>query len=189
MANSRERRTLRRALQEAGLHKLLVSPPPPRSPISKSIWKRISKTLYGFVGLVAAYIGLVAFWPWLGIEQSGSLDPHNPYQTLFFITNEGFLPITDVNVTCILTTTSIGQHVTVNGFPMTYTNQVPWLAYKHKFSLPCWAALSGIHTYDTAFLTVSVDYKIVHLPVHRPQIFHVQGAKARDGTWQWLYRD
>src|SRR6185437_1808413 len=49
---------------------------------------------------LATTITLLGGYPWLTLQENESLDPHNPYKTLFLISNEGYFPATNIDVNC-----------------------------------------------------------------------------------------
>lgn len=95
MANSRGKRAIRRALQEVGLGWLLKTTP---QPPPKSFWKKIPATVYAAVGGLALLITLLGGYPWLSIEETGFLDPDNPYSQTFVVSDGGYIRIIDLGI-------------------------------------------------------------------------------------------
>jgi hypothetical protein len=110
MASSRDRRKLRRMLQEAGLSLPRVPPskPPTKEP-SPFFWKKIPAWVYLCIGALSIVITLLEGYPWLSIEEGGFLEPSNPYSKMFKATNSGYLPVTHLTAQCKGDTTIAGS--------------------------------------------------------------------------------
>lgn len=115
MANSRGRRKQRRALREAGLRRPPpppASPPPAQPPPSPSpspylgaifrVLKRLPRWIYVSITVVVIIIGLMQSYPWLSIQKDESLDPTNPFQTKFSVSNDGYIPIFELSAVCVV---------------------------------------------------------------------------------------
>src|SRR6266478_6143643 len=139
MANSRNRRTIRRLLKEGGQWQPPQSPVPPPPP-NKPIWKKAAKWAYTALGCAALPIAYVALWPQLSINQDFSFDSQNAFNTSFSVVNEGILPLTNLSVTCtggFTMHTEDGKYSGNFGSNTDYLNFSKRLAYKHRMSLPC----------------------------------------------------
>jgi hypothetical protein len=188
-ANSRERRQLKRLLLRLGLPPKEGVPSLPKPPQPQPLWKSISKKVYAALTLLGLFVTFFVLWPWLSLDKSGSLDPSNALKTLFFATNEGFLPLTDLTVTCLVTARANSRGITINAPPVTQ-HPSHFLTYKKKTNLFCERAIfTGPVDWDSISMHISINYGVLYLPIHVPQTFSVEGEKSADGTWQWLFRD
>jgi hypothetical protein len=50
--------------------------------------------------VLATVITLEEGYPWLSISKDEALNERNPYQTMFYVTNEGYFPALDLRSTC-----------------------------------------------------------------------------------------
>jgi hypothetical protein len=63
-------------------------------------WKPPAKVLTAIMALLGAIAAIVSFLPKLSLDVSGSLRPHDPMGTVFYLSNDGVLPLYDVDVGC-----------------------------------------------------------------------------------------
>jgi hypothetical protein len=229
MANSRDRRTLRRALQESGLGSLLKpSPPsgeeettapntsktprqtakpakeksrPQQSKGERSLSSRIPGWLWGTLVFLTLLITLLEGVPWLSVEENALLDPNNPYSALFYVVNDGYAPIADLDVDCL------PEFLTKDGGEMDasvlqFLHFADYLHHSGKASIPCFTALStnpqipaSFMTFNStgfvkAELTVTISYSFY--PLHsrhfrRHQSFRFHGVNDSSGHMQWTF--
>jgi hypothetical protein len=176
MASSRDRRTIRRLLKEVGQW----HPPEPPVPLShpnKPIWKSVAKWVYAALGGVGLLIAYAALWPQLSITQDFSFDPQNVFNTSFSVFNEGLLPLTNLSVTCtggFTMRSADNQLVVPLGTSTDYPNFYKRLTYKRRMSLPCnHNVVANGHPLDPgATLGIRIHYRILGLPISRPQTFN-----------------
>jgi len=161
--------------------------PPRQSSVGqgKRWWtKRLLQFVLGipaFVGFVAA---IVSFLPKLSVDVSGSLRSQDPMGTVFYLSNDGVIPIRDVNVSCRADDirTGIGQGVSGIGF-MNRDSHADRLSPGHKMTLPC--ARVNVSGAVTARMTIDVSYKPAWFWWHRNEEFPLQAERAQGGIWIW----
>jgi hypothetical protein len=142
MANSRHRRRLRRALQEAGLSMLLQTAVPTSPQASVSMWKKLTKKVFGWLyGIVALAISCVVFYPRVSATYASPV-PADILLTRFTISNDSFFPITTVDSGCLIVSAWYTQPAP-NFRPPVYldwiTNQptIAKLSSEDAFTVPC----------------------------------------------------
>jgi len=173
---------------------------PQRVPLAKSRQehKPVLKRVTGWVwGLVVAFSGLIAYaslWPQLSINPDFSFDSQNAFNTSFSVTNEGLLPLTDLSVTC---TGNFVMHADGNQFSgnlgtsTDYPNFSKRLTFKRRLSLPCnHNVVANGHPIDPgATLGIKIRYRILGLPISKPQIFNFLALAGADKQLHWAYTD
>ena len=197
MANSRDRRTLRRALRESGLGVVLKPTPLPPLPKQVPFWKKIPLTAYLLLGVLALAITLLEGYPWLSIQRDDSLSSTNPYATALSIANEGYIPVTELDVDCAVDYGDKDYTTGIRDSVFAYHNFSQWLAHGDRATLPCLKAatqmaalLPSAKTVDVATLTVYVTFAFIHLNLkflRRTQIFHFTAIRADDGSLHWMF--
>jgi len=205
MASSKGRRKLRRHLQEAGLGHLLEPTAPPtkqaqpspreRRSLEPKLWAR---SLIGAVGFLAAVLAIVQGYPRVDLQKDETLNPSNPYRSMFVAVNEGFAPMGKVGVDCLVNfTTSTG-----GGMKNTMVSQdVPgsfW--HSDKFTAPCTdivqlnsdlpyrsvAKMDGAVT--SADMTITINYDPLWMNhLRRAQTFRLVTEKGSDGLLRWAF--
>jgi hypothetical protein len=188
--NSRQRRQLRRLLVRLGVPPVVGVAMKAKPITARPWWKSLPAKIVAVLTFVGLLVTLLPLWPRLSMDKSGSLDSSNPLKTMFYVTNEGILPMTGVDVTCYIKAYSENRDITVNCPPIQLINQAKFLPYKSKLTLRCDTIFGdrGV-TWDTASLTIVIDYGVLFIPVHSPQVFHVVGAKSAQNTWEWIFRE
>ena len=93
--------------QESGLNQTPPLPPPPAArkgpqdgDSGKPWWHRTHFWVWTLLVVLATAITLEEGYPWLSIAKDEALNERNPYQTMFYVTNEGYLPAVDLRSTC-----------------------------------------------------------------------------------------
>jgi hypothetical protein len=137
-------------------------------------------------------IAYVALWPQLSINQDFSFDSQNVFNTSFSVTNEGFLPLTDLSVTC---TGTFVMHTQDNQFSGNFGSNTDFpgfskkLSFKHRLSLPCnHNVVANRHPIDPgATLGIKIHYRILGLPISRPQSFSFLAIAGADMQLHWVY--
>ena len=192
VATSKERRKSRRALQRAGQPLPPdTSPRTPSKPPPKTLWKRIPGKVWGGIAAAAALVAFACLYPVLSIEEDFALNSLNPYETMFSVSNEGFLPATHLTSTCIINTDVKTNHsrFAMRDSGSVNVNFVPVLFYKHRQTIPCFHTLrmTGEFGKDST-LRIEISYGVLWLPVHKPQTFNFVVVQAADGSYHWQYR-
>ena len=135
------------------------------------------------LGLVTAILTL---FPWLSVEPAGLLDPANPYTVPFVLSNDGFIPLVNVKVTCWIS--GAGPSGQIRNNKLSPHETISYLSYRAKVSLGCFNMLSLKEiTLDWATFVIKIDYRPYILPLYRGQEFKFVTAKTSDGSFHWLY--
>jgi hypothetical protein len=137
-------------------------------------------------------IAYVVLWPQLSINQDFSFDSQNAYNTSFSVTDEGLLPLTGVGVTCngdFVMRDAKTDFSGTFGTSTDYPDVAKTLTYKHRVSLPCnHNVIANGHSINPgAKLEMKVHYRILGLPVGRPQSFQFKAIAGADGQLHWVY--
>ena len=164
--------------------------PMPNQPTPSSSWLR---TLFGkawfLVTVMAVLIALWQAWPRLSVFLGDSLDPKNPYSTLFLVSNEGYVPIADLNSECKMTFIDNRRntiHETVRD-----SKFAKYLAHSDKSTLPCFKSLTlgqNASLVEVGDLTVTVTYSVYPLSfeyLRREKNFHFSAVRGPDGIFHW----
>lgn len=197
MANSRERRILRRALQEAGQWSPPVASKRPAIQIPLSRWSlfrdtlsRVPKWIYAGVAGAAAIVGLLVLYPWLSIERDFSSDPSNPFTENFYVVNEGYVTAKNIRIACVRNYdigTEMFRDINEEDRDKVIIEN---LAYKRKASIPC-TPREMIRTdpilITNATMNVVVIYQIGWIPFKRAQSFPFHLTTDSSGKYHWLY--
>lgn len=163
------------------------SPAPVLAPIP--FWKRIPKWLFALLGMLGVLIGIIQSYPWLSIEESGLLDPANPYSEMFKAKNTGYLPVTSLFVTCASDTT-IGTNVFHN-----VSGTLPladYLGHEGTVTVPCFRLFQtgGDTVSSGSILTITISYAIVYLNwqmLRRSQKFKFKSIVGADNSQHWIF--
>src|SRR5271163_3666205 len=111
MANSKDRRKRRRLKKETP--RPITSPLPETTEKNKSVsvLKRIPRWFYLSLVVGTLLVTLLEGYPWLSLQKDDSLNSQNPYKTMFVAANDGYVLITDVDVSCIVSATTTKANV------------------------------------------------------------------------------
>jgi hypothetical protein len=190
MANSRGRRTIRRALQEVGLGWLL-KPTPPAPP--KPFWKKIPIAVYAVLAVLALLVTLLEGYPWLSIEEGYLLDRSNPYSELFVVTNTGYIPVTDLGATCSVRL-SVANGTTLTMPPDTglqFPHFADYLGHEGHATIPCFRAVESSGMVEGgAALTITISHALWSVNIkafRRSQRFRFKSIGAKDGSQHWEF--
>lgn len=199
MANSRGRRKLRRLLQEAGLGHLLK----PLEPAAEGgtdgtdqrkpgLFRRIRLGGWLLLGVLATAITLLEGYPWLSITQDYGLNENNPYQTMFYVTNEGYLPADDLRATC---TEAMGDSAR-NDWNFNTGDEEQFadrLYHSGRATLPCYRHIVMKGPWPR-FVRTQLSVKVIYYvwPLTCPfctrhQTFRMEGASDEHGKMHWAF--
>jgi len=157
-------------------------------------WKRSHKTLYGSIVVATLSITLLEGYPWLSIQENAFLDPLDPYSQMFSITNQGYIPLTDVDVNCLPSyTTSANVEFRNIAFP--FHGVADYLGHAGTVTIPCFQIADVVkivgNKLPNATLEIVVTYALYHAnvkPLRRSQRFHFRSVIARDQSQHWEFR-
>ena len=199
MGSSRNRRKVRRELQSVGMW------PPPQVPpatavvqanaapaSSESLLGRGAKRLWGIFSAAVLLFGVFStFYPWLSIEDGVFMNPRQPFEVVFPITNSGWLSATKLSGGCTenfrLESAEIHDSRSENN-TIGVNRLASSLPHLHKAFLPC---SSGIIGFDNAAVPgstcdLTIRYGLLGLPIHMPQRFHLVLFRDADGHYHWF---
>lgn len=171
-------------------------------PASVPFWKKILLAGYAAIVFLGLLITLLQGYPWLQLQEgNGTINSLNPYKTLFVLLNQGYAPITDIEVQCtpqFKTADYVAfQDITVQ-HPVGGTY---W--HNGQATLPCVGSVNypdephppgGILLRPNSRITeasmqVKVIYSFLGLRfkrLRRSQMFKLRAIRAADGSFRWL---
>jgi len=157
--------------------------PAPQSP-PKRWWKVPLEIFLGFCAVVSLLAAGVTFLPKLSVDTSGSLRSRDPMGTVFYISNDGLLPLYDITVDCGIYDVQ-APRITFHGnfavrFPDSHADV---LHPGHKMTTPCAHAVNVQAT--SARIAIIVDYRPPWVWWHRREQFPLEAERSEDGTWIW----
>jgi hypothetical protein len=155
--------------------------------------KPLIRTVEWAIGLVSLAVALAGFWlsyivPKLSVDVSGSLQPNNPLGTVFYLRNDGSLPVHDILVTC--------GHLDVKTTSLTIVgpgefilpgSHAEILSPGHRMELPCAHAIgfTAITNFTDAKMTITATFRPDFVPWHKTAVFPWEAERASDGRWIW----
>lgn len=95
---------------------------------------RIPKAIYWTIGFVALLLGFFVLYPLLSMELGDRLRPKDPFGIIMNVSDEGYLRLTDISVSCDIDLETNSGLVVSNG-TTGYDHFAKLLSYKHKLSL------------------------------------------------------
>jgi hypothetical protein len=155
---------------------------------------RSNKILWEVLGGFATLLTIVAFYlsyivPKLSVDTSGSLQAANPLATVFYLSNDGTLPVHNILAACGEVQFKAGNYQVISEpdarfiFP---ESKAEILSPGHKMSLPC-SHLFGVAepaTITRAEITIIVDYRPDWVPWRKTARFPWKAEKTETG-WIW----
>ncbi len=204
MTNSRDRRKLRRQLQEAGRGHLLRpqsdKPAPIAAPPSELLlrfssffqfWRKVRWWAWLGVIVLATAITLLEGYPWLSVSEGAALSTQNPFSTLFYVTNDGYLPVDNLNANCSASfDDGHGNHF--NSIGSGYPQFAHRLNHSGRATIPCFRMieLKNIGPLTHVSLSVTITYSAWPFSCHacrRHQVFLFSGVTADNGQTMWTF--
>lgn len=139
---------------------------------------------------MAIVITLAEGYPWLSVQEGALLDPTNPYSEMFNITNGGYIPVTNLDATCIMNFTSPYGGFKDSG--ARYQNFANYLSHGGSATIPCFTMLDAgaRQVPNGAKYDVTIVYSYYGLnysSLRRHQSFHFQSTVGRDGLAHWIF--
>lgn len=165
------------------------------TPKNESKFVRSHRRLLEVLGGFATILTLAGFYlsylaPKLSVDATGSLQSSSPMGTLFYLSNDGALPIHEVVVTCGNIHID-GEGFKVLGFGLEY-NAPPQaradiLSPGHKMTLPYAPAFgfSAVSNLKGARLVIRAHYRPAYVPWHKTETFPFEAIRTTNGTWIW----
>jgi hypothetical protein len=167
----------------------------PQMPATQSTFVKSHKVLLEVLGAIATVLTIAAFYfsyivPKLSVDVSGSLQPTSPMGTIFYLSNDGALPIHDVVVTCGNLEIT-GQNLRVTGLGIEFQAhpqaRAEVLSPGHKMTLPYAPAFgfTAISNFTGAQLVIRAHYRPAYVPWRKTATFPFEAIRAANGTWIW----
>jgi hypothetical protein len=166
------------------------------------LWKRFPKIIWGLVAAAGVLVSPVVLYPWLSANQDFFIQApnpfgvQNPYDASFSVSDEGYLPLEDLSVSCKAHITLVPSDL--HSMPLlpldtakVHEHFASRLIYKHRVSLPCMGnivANGHVLTPDST-LTLAVSYRVWLIPIRRTQTFQFRTLVDSGGHVYWLYQD
>jgi hypothetical protein len=150
-------------------------------------WKWLLGTL-GLISSIVSIAGVLALIPRLSLVVSDSLEPRFPMKTVFSISNDGLLPVHDIDVACGIDKLAIEGGGGISGIGFEFPDsRASILSPSQQMSLPCDRVVGLGRPVNTkiAKMTITVDYRPDFVWWHRHIEFPVEASQKNDGTWMW----
>lgn len=160
----------------------------PRAQASQKSYakKWISHALW-VLGIFGTFLGIYAFWvPRLSIATQSSLDPNNPLATPFVVSNNGYLPVFNVDFIC-----GIGHLDFANGsrfeeFGMTTTEMhEDRIGTDEQATVRCDWMVKGSPITD-GDISIIVKFEPFMFPKQRDKSFRFVSVRNSSGNLQWI---
>jgi hypothetical protein len=182
-----------------------VPEPPARSVIAVFVLDRLKHLRWVWTTIIVSVtvITLLEGYPWLDLQKDDSLDPNNPYRTMFLVVNQGYAPITHIEADCIFAfDTRSGLKFSDNEF-ITSIVGVHW--HGDKSTLPCIRVVEYSNEphipsdivqlppkehIQNANMRIKITYSMLGIdipPFRRSQTFHVVALAAKDNSYRWEF--
>jgi len=163
-----------------------------RSTIAKT-WKKILGTTFLLAALVGIASGVIYFLPKVSVSWSAPLDPQNPFSTPFTVSNDGPLPIWNVEFYCRAHLIKSAGNASISGGAKLAGGIAPIkkMPPNERVDIPCVALL--IFTFPGPILSadISIGASFTTLPMsfwlHQEKETRLRTVRSSDGTFRWLF--
>jgi hypothetical protein len=172
--------------------------PQVRIPVTESTFVKSHKILWAILGGLGTLLTIVAFYlsyivPKLSVDVSGSLQAANPMATVFYLSNDGALPIHSIVAACGAPQFKMGKWEIQSEPDVRFIfpeSKAEILSPGHRMTLPCGHLVGpkgGATPTDItkAEITIIVDYRPDWVPWHKRARFPWKAEKTLDGKWIW----
>jgi hypothetical protein len=163
----------------------------PTEPPKKAQWWKVPLGILSVLSAVLGIVGVVlGNLPKLSVDVSGSLQPSSPMGTIFYLSNDGALPVHDVVVTCGNLEIT-GQNLLITGMGAEFQAhpeaRADVLSPGHKMTLPYAPAFgfTAISNFTGARLVIRAHYRPDYFPWPETAIFPFQAIRTATGNWIW----
>jgi len=189
------RRRKRKPLPKPQEAKLQL-PPEPLSQLQPQalvpLWKRIPAWAYVALGMLAALIGIIQSYPFFSCTEGARLQPSDPYSQMFVLTNEGYIPVTNPQISCLyqMKIVEYGTSTFISIPIMPVVSHPNILAHGGRVTASCYAQVKGITVVPGSKLDVTINYAFWHMDfswLRRSQTFHLQSVGGADNTVYWQF--
>jgi hypothetical protein len=155
--------------------------------------KTMSKKMWALIGGAAVLVTLsggLALFPRISVSSAASLEPHNPFATVFIISNDGYFSIHDATFRCVILNAEDESHARViapQGIQPTNLN-IPEIGAGEKSTHACPWPFKFETPMLSADLIFLVSYRPSLIPWRQEKAFRFGTAKNKDGQLIWLPR-
>jgi hypothetical protein len=167
----------------------------------RSLLARVPVSVWLCVVFLATVITLLEGYPWINLQNGDTLNPANPYRTMFEAVNEGYAPLTDIQLLCTIDLTTDKDQI-LRDNAVSHVVGTAW--HGRRFTIPCTRAvgagnepaISGKTAYwvsgniISAKMTVKFTYAVCGINIkhlRRSQSFHMVAEKSVDGSFHWSF--
>jgi len=143
--------------------------------------------IWGAVGIGASILGLLgllAFIPRISIDSSGTVRSHDPFGTVFYLSNDSILSIHDISVSCGLNYLRQPETIAENIGYDDPSLHARLLSPGQKMTLNCHSAFTT-NIADSVKTTISVTYRPDFWWWTRTTAFQMEALRSEDGSWIW----
>ncbi len=151
------------------------------------VLRKVPGWLKSAVGFLLIVGSLMKFYPWLSLQKGERLSSNEPFGLVLNVTNDGYVPIRNVSVTCRASIDT--KNIKIGSESLTIKGLVKSLNPGRSVSLPCDQILKSDLPYSssTVEMHIEVSYDLWRIPLRRKQSFAVRGSRDYKGEWQWLF--
>jgi hypothetical protein len=148
--------------------------------------------MYICVAALSILITLLEGYPWLSVQQNDYLDPTDPYSQMFSVTNQGYIPLTDIAVHCT-PNFHTSTFFTWQDVDMLFPDTASQLAHAETVTLPCFKIFRDLWlgrgpVIPGATLRIDIEYAFYHLnmkTLRRSQSFWVRSVAGKNNSQHW----
>jgi hypothetical protein len=110
----------------------------------------------------------------------------NAVSVPFRLTNNGYLDLGSVHISCLLQHVEFGNHNSIDDMSLGGKAEfdLPRLARNESTDMVCPASLGALPTVGE--IAISVDYRYSWIPLHRHRLFNFSGRQLEQ--YEWLSR-
>lgn len=188
---SKSPRGVREAAESISLQQADISPKP-----GSSKARMILSWAWKLIGGFGVILGIaVTFYPRISVKPSDSLDPNNALKTPFIITNDSFMPISNVRYSCAIKDVKTKDWPGVIGEPdyssrLVSSNLVAArMGIGESDSAICPLAGFNLHSdIVSADIAVVVQYSVPVLPINLEKIVPFTTLRDSQGRLRWIQK-
>lgn len=162
---------------------------PIKNPTNKIIQNasKVPCILYSFIIFLITIIGFIfAVWPRFSIFPATSLDLHKPFETPFYIKNDGFLTLYDIEYTLIAEKVVLNNDITFIDSNMSISNLITKLKANKSSAIFLNKIIFMPSDYvKKAKISIHVTYKPYLLPVTLFDSMRFIMEKNVNGEYVW----
>ena len=157
-----------------------------RTKIQGKHFLHFPKAFWGLLVFLSVIAGVVSLFPKLSVDLSGTIRANDPLGTVFYLANEGIVPIHDVNALCEIVQSG-NAHLNIHNFSArTRHSHAETLSPGHKMTVGCENVIATQGAVRGE-LTITVDYKVAWTWWYRHTEFPMLAEESEDGTWVWTH--